>query len=505
MTRAVPVPADFDPVPSLTRVPEVTVVAEIPRDTAVLGVPVRADGDVPALLGLSRESLAAVGFTGATGQTLLVPQVDAPALVAVGAGSGTLAHAAVRDLAAAFALAVRGQARPALLLAGLESAGLDVAAQAATEGVLLARYQYAALRTAPRDPELDGLVLVLGDGDDAEAATAGAARGRVLARAACFARDLANCPPTHLTATRLASIAEAIGPDHGLAVEISDRDALLELGCGGLVGVNGGSVDEARMIKLTYTPEGTPTGHLALVGKGIMYDAGGIAVKPGDETHANMKNDMSGAGSVIAAMSVLRELGGTATVTGYLMCTDNVISGDALKMGDVITARNGTTVEILNTDAEGRLVMMDALVLATEEGPDAIIDIATLTGAAQRALGNLVAAVMGNDQTLVDGVLAHGAATDERVWQLPLVQEYLPQLHTDVADLKNLGGPMAGSITAGLFLEQFVDGTPWAHIDIAGTAQADGTSVWKPEGCTGFGTRLLAELAAAFSGAEVSA
>jgi leucyl aminopeptidase len=253
------------------------------------------------------------------------------------------------------------------------------------------------------------------------------------------------------------------------------------------------------MIKLTYRPAGEPTGRLALVGKGIMYDSGGIALKPGDEVHAQMKNDMSGAAAVLASMAALGALGGTAQVTGYLMCTDNMPSGTAMALGDVITMRGGTTVEVINTDAEGRLVMADALVLATEEGADAIVDIATLTGACMRALGTQVAGVFGSDQGLVDQVRAAAEIVDEQVWQLPLERRYRKELDSTVADLKNIGGANAGAITAALFLAEFVGDVPWAHLDIAGTAQSGGDAGWQTAGCTGFGARLLAELAAGFT------
>jgi leucyl aminopeptidase len=253
------------------------------------------------------------------------------------------------------------------------------------------------------------------------------------------------------------------------------------------------------MIKLTYRPPGEPSGRLTFVGKGIMYDSGGLAIKPGDEVHAQMKNDMSGAAAVIGAMAQLAAVGCRAHVTGYLMCTDNMPSGTAMALGDVITIRGGTTVEVVNTDAEGRLVMADALVLATEEPVDAIVDIATLTGACMRALGTQVAGVIGNDQGLVDQVRAAAEATDEPVWQLPLEARYRKELESPVADLKNLGGANAGAITAGLFLAEFVGDVPWAHIDIAGTAQSTGDAGWQTAGCTGFGARLLVELAAQFS------
>jgi leucyl aminopeptidase len=253
------------------------------------------------------------------------------------------------------------------------------------------------------------------------------------------------------------------------------------------------------MIKLTYRPPGEPLGRLTLVGKGIMYDSGGIALKPGDVSHSQMKNDMSGAAAILAAMAALPALGCASAVTGYLMCTDNMPSGTAMALGDVITMRGGTSVEVVNTDAEGRLVMADALVLATEEPVDAIVDIATLTGACLRALGTEVAGVMGNDEALIDRVRAAAEATDEPVWQLPLATRYRSELDSDVADMKNLGGPNAGAITAALFLAEFVGGVPWAHIDIAGTAQSATDAGWRPVGCTGFGARLLVQLALDFA------
>ena len=304
-----------------------------------------------------------------------------------------------------------------------------------------------------------------------------------------------------MTATRMGEIAVALGAERGFGVEVFDRDQLVELGCGGLLGVNGGSVEEPRMIKLTYRPDGAgdapPTS--SLVGKGIMYDSGGISLKPADGTHATMKNDMTGAGAVLAAFTVLAELGCPTAVTAWLMCTDNMPSGTALKMGDVLTVRGGTTVEVANTDAEGRLVMSDALVLATEEPTDAVVTIATLTGAALRALGIEVAAVMGTDEGLIDQLRAAGDTTDEPLWPLPMVGKYRAEIDSEIADLKNLGGPNAGSITAALFLAEFVGELPFAHIDIAGTAEFPAASTWRTAGCTGFGARLLVEAALDFT------
>jgi leucyl aminopeptidase len=245
-----------------------------------------------------------------------------------------------------------------------------------------------------------------------------------------------------VAAAGIAELAAALGPERGLGVQVFDEDALAKLGCGGLLGVNRGSAEPPRMVKLTYTPRtpagapAEPSGRLTLVGKGVMYDSGGISLKPSDAIHATMKTDMAGAGAVLAAMSALGALDCPAAVTAYLMCAENMPSSTALRMGDVLTIHGGTTVEVLNTD---------------EEGTDAIIDIATLTGACMRALGTEVAGVFGNRQPLVDQLLAAASKTEEPLWQLPLDQRYRRQLDSEVADLRNMGpGPPVepGAITA---------------------------------------------------------
>jgi leucyl aminopeptidase len=287
----------------------------------------------------------------------------------------------------------------------------------------------------------------------------------------------------------------------GLAVEVLDEKTLAKLGRGGMLGVNAGSAEPPRLVKLIYRPKGRPRGRLSLIGKGIMYDSGGISLKPNDLIHAAMKTDMSGAAAILGAMSALSALGCQTAVTGYLMCTDNMPGGKAMRLGDVLTARGGKTVEVLNTDAEGRLVMMDGLVLATEEEPppDAIVDIATLTGACERALGNDNAGVMGNHLGFMGQLKTAAAASDETVWESPLDRRLRRELDSEVADIKNVGGVNAGQITAGLFLEEFVAGIPWAHIDIAGTSRVETDKTWRSKGATGFGTRLLIELALAFT------
>lgn len=489
----------IDLIPSRRRGVTITVVAPgVQPETDALAVPVIAGAPVPEILGIDEDALARAGFTPKVGQALAFPSASAPVRVAVGVGDlGALDAAAVRNAAAAFARAVPQDAALASIVPAIEGVPVVDAAAAIVEGILLARYEFS-LKSAPsKTHPVTAITLVAPDGLEAQA-RAGADRGLVTARAGMLGRDLAACPAGLLTAPRLAELAVGLAAETGLTITIHDKRALIELGCGGLLGVNKGSVEEPRMIVLTYTPSGEPTGRLALVGKGIMYDSGGIALKPADLSHSQMKNDMTGAGDILAAMTALAELGCPTEVTGYLMCTDNMPSGSAMQLGDVLTIHGGKTVEVLNTDAEGRLVMADALVLAAEQGVDAIIDIATLTGAALRTFGEETAALMSNDDQLAAQVGAAGAAVDEPTWRLPLTPSYRAELDSDIADLKNIGGVNAGSITAGLFLQEFVDGTPWAHLDIAGTAQSSKARGWVNRGTTAFGARLLVELALSF-------
>ncbi|PYI39896.1 leucyl aminopeptidase [Arthrobacter psychrolactophilus] len=490
------IPESYDPAPSLGLDPTVSAVAAPSGEVSAVAYFVSSDGEVPAEVGLDRVALVAAGFTGAAAQTLYLPGDGTTAVIAVGAGGGTARTVdELRDVAAAFARAAARHARIAVVLP--EGHGVDgtLAGQAVVEGVLLARYRYSALKSAPKDVAVERLEII-GAG---EGAAAGAVRGKVLARSAALARDLANNPPGHLTAVEYADFATEQGPQFGLGVESFDKAQLIEMGCGGLLGVNAGSVEEPRLIVLRYVPEGEPTGHVALVGKGIMYDSGGISLKPSDPMHLAMKMDMAGSAAVLAAMTGLRDLGAMVAVSAWLVCTDNMPSGTATKLGDVLTARNGTTVEVKNTDAEGRLVMMDALCLAMEEKPDAIVDIATLTGAAMAALGTLVGATLGNDQPLIEQLKSAAEVSGESLWQLPLEASYRAQLDSDIADISNMGGPTAGAITAALFLSEFVKGTPWAHLDIAGTMKSDIDDSWRSRGATGYGTRLLSEFLASYS------
>jgi len=468
-----------------------------PKTVDAVTVPVATSGAVPRSLGLNRAALAALGFEGKANQTFVVPSATGPAQIAVGIGEpGSLTEKGLRDAAAAVVRAAGKRATVATNLADLEGVDAAKAAQAVVEGALLAGYRFAGIKKEANTASLTQLTLVVGE-KRAKGAAAGSERGQVTAAAAFLARDLANLPPAYMTARHMAEKAVEVAAASGLTVEVFGREQLAEMGCGGMLGVNAGSTEPPRLVRLTYTPR-NPVGHLALVGKGVMFDSGGLSLKPSDSM-ITMKMDMSGAAAVLATMGALKALKCKAKVTGYLMCTDNMSGGNAFKLGDVLTFRNGKTAEIHNTDAEGRLVLADGLSLAVEDGPDAIVDIATLTGACMVALGTKMAGLIGNNQPFVDKVRAAGAATDEKVWQLPLETGYRKLLDSHVADMRNIGGPHGGAITAALFLNEFVADVPWAHLDIAGPMAVDGDEGWLSKGATGFGTRLLIDLATTFT------
>jgi leucyl aminopeptidase len=274
-----------------------------------------------------------------------------------------------------------------------------------------------------------------------------------------------------------------------VTTRIWDENELREGGFGGISGVGQGADHPPRLVELRYAPEGAK-GRVVLVGKGICFDSGGLSLKPA-ESMATMKTDMSGAAALVGVMSVLQELGIQVDVTGYLAAAENMPSGHAIRPGDVLTHFNGKTCEVLNTDAEGRLVMADALALGADSEPDAIIDVATLTGACMVALGLKYTGLMGNDDALAAELLDAAAEAGEPTWRLPLPEEYRKDLISEVADLKNVGPRWGSALTAGLFLKEFVGDTPWAHLDIAGPARAESDDGWTPKGSTGTAVRTL--------------
>jgi leucyl aminopeptidase len=467
-----------------------------PKAVEAVGVPVGVKGAVPRSIGLNRAALTAAGFEGKPGQTLVVPAATGPTQIAVGIGDEKPTAAGLRNAAAALVRAAGKRTSMATNLADLDGVDSATAAQAVVEGASLAAYRYHGLKTEPVPAGLQELTLVVGQ-QRAAGARLGADRGSITSTAAGLARDLANTPPAHLTARMIADKAVALGAANGLNVEVFNKDQLTAMGCGGMVGVNKGSTEPPRMVRLMYTPR-NPRGHLVMVGKGVMFDSGGLSLKTNDGMKT-MKMDMGGAAAVLAAMTTLRSLKCKSAVTGYMMCTDNMPSGSALNVGDVLTFRNGKTAEIHNTDAEGRLVLADGLSMGVEDKPDAIVDIATLTGAAMGALGLNMAAVFGNNEPFIDRVKTAAADADEPVWQLPLERSYRKLIDSNVADMKNVGGPYGGAIIAALFLAEFVGDTPWAHLDIAGPMASDADEGWLSRGASGFGTRLLIQLALDFT------
>jgi leucyl aminopeptidase len=471
----------------------------VPSKMGAVIIPVGLKGAIPAGVGLNRSELAAMGFEGKGAQTLVLP-ASARGSVRVLIGVGDVAQVTPNSLRTFAAATARVCARFESVATSLHQVGKGTAkanAQAVVEGMALALHRWVDLKNDKSGlAALTSVTLVAGD--KTTVVKSGMEMGIATSRAVCIARDFANTPPSHLTARQFAEAAVRIAGESGLDVTVYNRDQLKAMGCGGMVGVNAGSVEPPRMVKLVYKPVGAK-GKVVLVGKGVMYDSGGISLKPSDASHASMKMDMSGAAAVLATMGALRDMKVKTQVTAFLMCTDNLPSGSAMKLGDVLVMRNGKTVEIHNTDAEGRLVLADGLSLGTELKPDAMIDIATLTGACMGALGKKMAGVLGNNSGVIEQVKASSARTDELVWELPLFADYRKLLDSNVADMRNIGGPLAGATTAALFLKEYVGNTPWAHLDIAGPMEADGDDGWLNRGATAFGTRLLIDFVANFT------
>ncbi|MEU4118519.1 leucyl aminopeptidase [Kitasatospora sp. NPDC028055] len=452
--------------------------------------PVRV-GELPA--DLPAAFLAGTGFSGEVGEVLQLPGTPVTVLLGVGPRART-DRDAIRAAAAGLARAVSAYRRLAVHPPGPDLRPL-------VEGYLLGGYRFTRYRSGPAEPS-DQLVEVLAPGTP-EAAR-GLFEGRRLGEAVLLARDLVNEPGEALTPPAFADRAAEVAEAAGLECEVWDGPRIADERLGGLLGVSRGSLVPPRLVKLGYRPDGWTerpgaggrTGRIALVGKGVTYDAGGLSLKPNAQL-AGMKADMAGAAAVLGAMSVLGALDCPVAVDAWLPLTENMPNADPIRVGDVLVMRNGTTVEICHADAEGRLIMADALVLAGETGPQAIIDIATLTDAAAIALGRRVAALMGTDDTLVERLRAAGARAGEPLWPLPLPDAYRPQLRSRVADLVNytLGTRHGTALLAGHFLREFVPpDIPWAHLDIQGTALSDGTDAEWVAGATGFGVRTLAEL-----------
>jgi len=364
---------------------------------------------------------------------------------------------------------------------------------AVTEGVLLAGYRFDRYRTRDLDklpPALDKLVLLVGARDDLAAAEASLATARQALQGVFLARDLVNEPGNVKSPEHLAARAREMAQRVGLACTVLEKPALEREGMGALLGVAQGSVREPRLIVLEHRGGAKGEAPVVLVGKGVVFDAGGISLKPAEKMD-EMKMDMAGGAAVLGTLmaAALQQL--PLNLVGIVPAVENLPSGSAIRPGDILTTLSGTTVEVLNTDAEGRLILADALTYAKRFAPRVVVDLATLTGACIIALGHHAAAVLGNDERLVQQLLAAGERSGEKLWQLPLWEPYSAQIKSDVADIKNIGGRPAGTITAAAFLKHFAGEFTWAHLDIAGTAWEEQGQACLPKGGTGFGVRLL--------------
>lgn len=451
----------------------------------VLGDRVMATGDsaAPDLETMSK-LLDARDFTGKHGQTLLVQTPDGPTDEALLVGMGDDVDVeSIRRASGVAARSAKGYASVATLL---HHVAIDGAAGAVVTGTLLGAYSFDEYKSEPKTSKIESLTLV-GDDTPTDEVVAGVA----VADAVNLARDLVNRPAGDKPPTALAEVAAGLSPD--VHVKVYDEEEIIEAGFGGLIAVNLGADRPPRMVVMRYSPQGAEK-TVAFVGKGIVFDSGGLSIKPaaGMET---MKTDMAGAAAVFGAVKAIAELGLSVNVLAITPLTENLTGGSAQKPGDVMRAYNGKTIEVLNTDAEGRLVLADGLAFAAENEPDLIVDIATLTGACKVALGPSIGGLFASDDAAAELVGAAAKAAGEKMWRMPLEAEYKSLIESDIADMKNTAGRWGGAITAGLILAEFVGDTPWVHLDVAGPARADKNEHYVPKGGTGFGVRTLVEVA----------
>ena len=406
----------------------------------------------------------------------------------------------IRRVATAAGLAAK-QRRVARVAFVHRAVGRDLetaeALQAITEGLLLAAFnsdRYKSRDRAALPPE-HWTVVAAPSGGSSQALERAVERGRILGESSNLARDLCNEPANVLTPSVFADRGAQICRDAGVSVEILDEDEIARLQMGLLLGVSRGSAEPPRMLVMKHEPPGAPSSPvLGLIGKGITFDTGGISIKPA-EGMERMKDDMAGGAAVICAMRAIALLEAPITVIGVVPASENMPDGRSTKPGDVLTGAGGRTVEVLNTDAEGRLILGDGLWYAQRLGATHLVDVATLTGACVVALGKAASGLFGQPQAWVDLVRDLAARTGDRAWPMPIYEEYLEQIRSEIADMVNTGGRAAGACTAAAFLKEFTNDLPWVHLDVAGTAWADEAKPWQSKGATGVAVRALAELA----------
>ena len=449
--------------------------------------------------GLVRSALEAEEFVGKEGETAYFHLVGnnklkARRLLLVGVGEANdYKPAHVSQMSGTAVRSLRSKNVKTIAVLPRASADAAQVATTAVEGAFIALFDPDKYRTIEKeDKTIDRLVVVI-DGADEKALQQAVRVGTIVGESVNFTRDLANEPGAYMTPTDMAERAREIANEFGLSVDVLDEARMEQEGMGSLLSVAHGSDQPAKLIILKYTPPNPVADSkelLAFVGKGVTFDSGGISLKPGENMEL-MKYDMTGGATVLGAMRAIAQLKPPIPILGVAPCTENLPSGKATKPGDVVKAMTGKTIEIINTDAEGRLILADAIAYAKKLGATKIIDMATLTGAVSIALGDVNAAVLGTDQELIDEIIAAGREVGEKYWQLPLDKEYSKQIKSDIADIKNVGGRKAGTITAAAFLKEFADGISWAHLDIAGTAWGDDAKPYRSKGPTGIAVRTL--------------
>ncbi|MEJ2359317.1 MAG: leucyl aminopeptidase [Deinococcales bacterium] len=483
-------------------------IRKVEADTLVINLfegveaPGGASGAVDEALGGALHELVAAGdATGRLGETtVLYPRGALPVRRVLVTGLGPSASFGAEAARLAAAAAARralelGGGRLATVLHGAGAGGLEPerAAQATVEGSLLAAYRFEGWKRQETPPRsLASLVLVEADAARAEAARRGAATAEAIARGVTLARDLVNRPPNVADPAHLADAARSLAERHGMRVHVGDRAWAAEQSMGAFLAVAEGSAHEPAFIELELNAGAGDLPTVVLVGKGVTFDSGGLSLKTRDGM-IPMKSDMAGAAAVLGALEAAAELELPLHLIGLCPCVENMPDGGAYRPSDVLVASNGLSIEVLSTDAEGRLALADALAYAQRFEPNAVIDLATLTGSCVVALGSGVAAgLFSNDDHLRDRLVAAGQQSHERVWPLPLYEDYRTTIDSTIADLKNSGGREGGVGTSAAFLQAFVR-YPWAHLDIAGMALTDRNGGYRPEGATGFGVRLLTE------------
>ncbi len=384
--------------------------------------------------------------------------------------------------------------------AGIPGINLEDVGQAICEGALLGTYSFRKHITSAQDyREIPQLNIIGSDNQEIAGLERGCNKGRIISEAVALARDMVNEPANVLTPTSMAEIAAQQAKKYNLDIKIIDPDEMRELGMGGLLGVSQGSQQPPKFMVLKYTGRQVEGTDIALIGKGITFDSGGISIKP-SEHMGDMKGDMAGGASVIGALSAIAQLKPKINVAALVPATENMPGGRAMKPGDIISIMNGKSVEIITTDAEGRLILADAVSYAKKMGAVKIVDVATLTGACRIALGDICTGLFGNNQELIDRIVSAGQKAGECIWQMPMNEEYKDLNKSDVADIKNSGGRYGGAITGAWFIGEFAEETPWAHLDIAGTFMTDKENGYQVKGATGVPVRTLVNLVLALAG-----